>query len=145
MEKDAAGIFKKGNVYIQGYAGVENRGGWIAYGPVFRCSIQDEHQLMRNLRSAFEYSIQGVPHPGRDGWKEVQRPMLEAVGAKTWSAMARGAKSVGFRLRGDILTMYLSCNYWDRGGTELEGQDITVSIHSPELGKLIIKAFEISS
>ena len=145
MEKSVISIFKKGNVYTQGYAGVENGGGRIAYGPVFMCSIQNEDQLVRNLKSALEYSIQGVPHPGRDGWKEVQRPMLEAVGAKNWSVMARGAKEVGFRLKGEMLTMYPSCNYWDRGGTDLEGQEITVSIHSPELGKLIIKAFEISS
>ena len=71
--------------------------------------------------------------------------MLEAVGAKSWAAMARGATAVGFILRGDILTMYPSYNYWDRGGTDLEGKDITISIHSPELGKHIIKAFEISS
>ena len=145
MEKSASGILKKGSVYIQASADTINKCGSIAHGPVFTCSIQDEDQLARNLKGALEYSIQGVPHPGRDGWKEVQRPMLEAVGAKTWSSMAKGASAVGFILRGDILTMYPSCNYWDRGGTDLEGQEITVSIHSPDLGKLIIKAFEISS
>lgn len=143
MEKAAYAIFKKGKVHIQAYAKNIGGGGSIAYGPVFTCALTDGDQIVRHLRQAFEYSIQGVPHPDREGWKEVQRPMLEAVGAKTWIGLAWGAKALGFELKDNILTIEPSSNYWNRGGDDMP--EIIVPYDAPDLGKMIVRAFEISS
>lgn len=144
MKKRAYAIFKNGRVHIQAYAGCKDGGG-IAYGPVFSCALSDEAQIVHNLQKAFQYSIQGIPTPSREGWKEVQRPMLAAVGAKTWMDLAKGAKSLGLQLYDDIIKIYPTSNYWNRGGESMPDQNMVAPIDAPELGKLIIRGFEVGS
>lgn len=144
MKKSAYAILKKGNVHVQAYAEI-TAGFYRAYGPIFTCSVSDEAQIAQNVRKAFEYSIQGVPQPSREGWKEVQRPMLEAVGAKTWDGLAKGARAIGLVLDQAIVKIEPSLNYWDRGGVGLPDQAIFVPNDTPDLGKFIVRAFELSS
>lgn len=142
MKKSAYAILKKGRVHIQAYARAVT-GLAVAYGPVFTCPLTVEEQIVQNLKKAFEYSILGIPHPDREGWKEVQRPMLDATGAKTWSAMARGAKALGFELKDGILTIDPSSDDQNQGGVDVP--EITVPFDAPNLSKVILRAFEISS
>jgi hypothetical protein len=50
-------------------------------------------------------------------WKAIQAPMLKAVGAKTWAALADGATAVGLECINDITAIIPSANYAANGGT----------------------------
>ena len=73
----ASAILKSGRVYMQGYAQT-TAGVWIGRGPVHVASISSAKDMGANIRASLTYSIQGVSHPDKAGWKDVQQPMLEA-------------------------------------------------------------------
>jgi hypothetical protein len=142
--KSASALEKNGTIFVQAYSETEE-GLSIAYGPVFQTSADNAKDIAHCVRSALEHSIQGVPHPTREGWKEVQRPMLEAVGAKSWNALAKGAKAIGVELTDGIVTLSPSADYGNEGGHDLPEQAITIDLDSASLGLMVIKAFEVSS
>jgi hypothetical protein len=142
--KSASAIKKNGNIFVQAYSETQE-GLSIAYGPVFQASADNADEIARCVRSALGHSVQGVSHPTRDGWKEVQRPMLEAVGAKSWSALAKGARAIGIELTDGIVTLSPSADYENEGGTDLPDQAMTVDFDTTDLGRMVIKAFELSS
>jgi hypothetical protein len=142
--KSASALLKKGIIFLQAYSETEE-GLSIAYGPVFRAAAENEEEIADCVRNALEHSIQGVPHPTREGWKEVQRPMLEAVGAKSWVALAKGAKSIGIELVSGTVTLLPSADYGNEGGHDLPDQAIAIDLESGELGRMVINAFKVSS
>ena len=94
-------MLKIANVYLRGTAffirSVSNVDGahWIATGPCMRLPIDcNDLDLGGGVMSALEHSEPSVPHPGRDGWKAVLQPLLEAANVKTWSTFIRSAYNV---------------------------------------------------
>jgi hypothetical protein len=142
--KSLYAIQKNSKVHIQAYADTTTGMG-IAYGPVFTCEQHDVGVATSNIRLAFQHSISGVAHPNQDAWKEVQRPMLEAVGAKSWKALAKGAKAIGIQLENGMVNISPSANYENQGGKDLPGEVISLPYDSNELGAKLIEAFSLSS
>lgn len=142
--KIASALLKGGKVYTQGYAKTTS-GVWIATGPVYVSSPSSEDRIAFDIRASLEHSVQDVPHPSREEWKDVQRPMLEAVGAKSWAALAKGAKAVGIECEDGIVKLSPSSDYGNEGGEDLPDQAITVPLDSDELGAKLVEAFDLSS
>lgn len=142
--KTASALLKNGNVFIQGYSETTD-GIWIASGQVYACNLDHIGEVSRNMRSALDGSTRGVAHPNRDEWKEIQRPMLEAVGAKSWTSLAKGAKAVGLECEDGLVTLSPSSDYEDDGGSDLPDHAITVPLESDSLGSKLIEAFSLSS
>lgn len=140
----ASAILKSGRVYVQGYAQTTS-GVWIGRGPVYVGSISSPTDMGANVRASLAHSIQGVPHPDKAGWRDVQQPMLEAVGARSWGALAKGARSVGIECHDSVVTLTPSCNYEKDGGLDLPEQAISVPITADELGTKLAEAFDLSS
>ncbi|WP_188055747.1 MULTISPECIES: hypothetical protein [unclassified Sphingosinithalassobacter] len=139
--KSACALLKNGKVYTQAFAGTDNVV-WISYGPVFVSDYGDIEAMTEHLRAALEVSTQGVPYPKRDEWPLVQKPMLDAVGAKDWRALARGAKAVGIDLEDGVVTLSPSANYEDEGGSDRSEKNIRVEFDSSALGRRLLDAFE---
>ncbi len=71
--------------------------------------------------------------------------MLEAVGAKSWAALAKGARSVGIECHDGVVTLTPSCNYEKHGGADLPDQAISIPLTADELGAKLAEAFDLSS
>lgn len=142
--KSASAVLKDGQVFIQAYAET-TAGVWIAFGPVFICDLKKANEMASNVRAALALSTHGVPHPGRDDWQQIQKPMLDAVGAKSWTLLAKRAKAVGLECEGEIVRMTPSSGYQNEGGSDLPEQAITSGVDAEDLGQNLIKAFDISS
>lgn len=142
--KSASALFKGGTVFIQSYAETTS-GVWIAFGPVYKCPSADVEQLTRDIRSALAASTRGVPHPGGGDWKAIQQPMLDALGAKNWAALAKGAKAVGLECEDGIVTMTPSQDYEDDGGSSSDERAIKSSIDAENLGRMLVSVFDLSS
>jgi hypothetical protein len=142
--KLCSAILRSGRVYTQGY-GQTTAGVWIGRGPVYVSPISSTDEIANDIREALANSTQGLPHPAQDEWKNVQRPMLEAVGVRSWSTLAKGARSVGIESNGSIVTLTPSCNYEKQGGSDLPDQAITVPLMDEQLGKKLAEAFDVSS
>jgi hypothetical protein len=86
MMGHAMALLRKSKVYIQSYS-KPTGGVWIAQGL---------SMLPVSTRSYESHSRQGIPHPKQsEEWKAIQARMLEATGARSWGAMAKGSKAVG--------------------------------------------------
>jgi len=142
--KLATAILKLERVYTQGYAETTS-GVWIARGPVYIALLSSINEIGDNIRASLTHSVRGVSHPSKDDWKAIQRPMLEAVGVKSWSALAKGAKAVGIECDDGVVTLTPSCNYEKQGGLDLPDQVIRVPILANELGAKLGAAFDLSS
>jgi len=79
--KTASALLKDGRVFIQAYAET-TAGMWIAFGPAFTCEVNQANELANNMRAALDISTSGVAQPSKDDWKQIQKPMLDAVGQK---------------------------------------------------------------
>ena len=142
--KIASALLKGGKIYIQGYAQTTS-GVWIATGPVYVSGLSQVDEAASLIRASLEHSVQGVPHPSREDWKKVQRPMLDALGAKNWAALAKGAKAVGIECEHGIVKLSPSFDYGNEGGEDRPDQAITVLLDADALGTKLVEAFDLSS
>lgn len=132
-------------IHLQGYSQTHS-GVWIASGRVRSLDhAADPEQVAIAIRDAFAESKRGVPHPRQDEWPSVQSPMLEAVGVKSWAALARGAKAVGLKLDESGVTMTPSANYARQGGEELPDQIVRSELDSDAHGGDLLQAFKACS
>ena len=142
--KVASALLKNGTVFVQAYSET-TAGVWIAAGPVHISDINQMGALGQAVRDALELSTRGVPHPSRDEWRGIQQPMLDAVGAKNWPTLAKGARAVGIECDNDLLTMTPSRDYQNDGGTDLPERSIVVPMAVSAIGLNLKKAFDLSS
>jgi len=142
--KVASALLKNGIVYVQAYSET-TLGVWIGVGPVHMSDISQIEDLGKAVQDALELSARGVPHPSRDKWKGIQQPMLDAVGAKSWSALAKGARAVGIESEDGLVTMTPSRDYQSDGGTDLSEQAIVVPFDVGIIGENLRRAFDLSS
>jgi hypothetical protein len=67
--------------------------------------------------------------------------MLDAVGVKSWAALARGSLSVGIESNGGDVVFTPSARYEKRGGTSLPDRVVSAKLASVELGLTLLAAF----
>lgn len=142
--KTALALLKNGKIYIQAYAETAS-GGWIAFGQVHVRRTDDLESLRSSILEALAHSTRGVPHPSQQGWKDVQRPMLEAVGAKNWASLAKGARAVGLECENGIVRLIPSLDYHSDGGASLEDKAISLPLEDKDVPASLIRAFELST
>lgn len=142
--KTASALLIEEKVYVQAYSQTTT-GIWIAFGPVFSCEIDNVEELTRIVRAAFEFSRSGVPQPRKEDWKNIQRPILDAVGAKNWASLAKNARAVGLECEECIIKMIPSYEYKNDGGYPLNDKAISCKVNDFKIGDNLVKAFEISS
>lgn len=142
--KIASAILKNGKVFIQGYSETKSEM-WIASGQVYICVFGAVEEMATQARAALNSSKRGLRDPKREEWPLVQKPMLEAVGARNWNQLARGAKAIGLECEKGIVTIEPSANYQNDGGESLPDKAIRIEIGSDKLGASLMKAFEASS
>lgn len=140
--KSAYAILKNRKIFIQSYSKATT-GLWIATGDVYVIEDGCQDELAERIRDALHGSIEGVRHPIQNEWKAVQAPMLEATGVKTWSTLAKNAKSVGLELDGGVVRMVPSIGYDKNGGKSLPDRAVECEIDNAELGFGLVKAFEL--
>ncbi|MEZ5938917.1 MAG: hypothetical protein R3C52_11995 [Hyphomonadaceae bacterium] len=140
----ASALLKNGIVFVQAYSETTS-GVWIGAGPVHISDINQTGELGKAVRDALELSTRGVPHPSRDEWKGIQQPMLDAVGAKNWSTLAKGARAVGIECQNGLVTMTPSHDYQNDGGTDLPERAIVVPMDASVMGENLSKAFDLCS
>jgi hypothetical protein len=143
--KLASALLKGGNVYIQSYSET-TAGVWVGDGPVYVAGVDAPAQIGKYVRDALTHSRRGIRHPAQAEWKAIQAPMLKATGAKTWSALAKGASAV--RLECDdnmIVTIIPSANYENKEGAELREQAIKSELWADDIGEKLVAAFNVSS
>lgn len=140
----ASALLKAGKVYTQGYARTTS-GVWVGIGPVYVSPLSFVDELAANVRASLKHSVQNVPHPSREEWKEVQRPMLEATGTKSWASLAKGSKAVGIECIDGTVTFTPSSDYQNQGGSDLSEQAVIVSLDSDNLGAKLAEAFDLST
>jgi hypothetical protein len=142
--KRASALLKSGNVYIQSYSETTS-GIWVADGPVYVSSVGAPAQIGQHTRDALSHSMRGIRRSVQAEWKAIQAPMLKALGAKTWAALAKGAKAVGLESTDDMVTIIPSANYEINGGTELSEQTVRSELWADDIGEKILAAFDVSS
>jgi len=139
--KLASAFLRKGNIFIQG-SSQTTTGVWITSGPVHIFNQEANTQEIGDaIIDLLKCSIQGIPHPKQTEWKNIQAPMLNAAGVKTWSTFAKGTKAVGMVYEGETVTMAPSFEYETQGGTSYKETNIKCSFSSGELGETLLKAF----
>jgi hypothetical protein len=138
--KRAVALLRKGQVLVQGYSKT-TAGMWVGMGPVYVVQEDRAAELGASVRDALSGSTEGVPHPSPAEWKKIQAPMLGAAGVKSWTTLAKGAKSVGLECDGVTVKMVPSSNYENKGGTSLPEKTIGCELASSELGGALVMAF----
>lgn len=139
--KSAYALLRKGKILIQSYSKAIT-GLWIATGPVYVIDEGHPDELGAKIRDALHGSIKGMRHPSQAEWKTVQAPMLEAAGVKTWTTLAKSAKSVGLELDGEIVRMLPTAGYGNNGGKSLPEKAVECDFDNDELGSALVLAFE---
>ena len=142
--KTASALLKNGKIYIQAYAET-TAGVWIAFGPVHVCRVDELEKLRSSILEALAHSTRGVLHPSQQGWKDVQRPMLEAVDAKNWASLAKGARAVSLECEDEIVRLIPSLDYHRDGGASLEDKAISLPLEDKGVSASLIRAFELST
>jgi hypothetical protein len=143
--KRASALLKNCNVYIQSYSETTS-GVWIADGPVHIAGVDAPAQIGKHIRDALSNSTRGIRRSSVQAeWKAIQAPMLKAIGATTWIALAKGARAVALQCINDMVTIIPSANYEINGGTELRGQAVTSELQADDIGDKILGAFSASS
>lgn len=140
----ASALLKEGRVFVQAYSET-TAGVWIADGPVYTADVTSFEQIGQYVRDALRNSNRGIRHPTQAEWRRVQAPMLRAVGAKTWKALAKGARSVGLECEGGTITMTPSADYENDGGSELRERALTCQLSDDNIGELLLSALGESS
>ena len=142
--QSASALLKDGTVYLQSYSETMS-GVWIAEGPVYTASVNEPELLARSVRDALGGSRRGVPHPGSADWRAIQAPMLRAVGAQTWRALAKGSKAVGLECERGVVTFTPAKNYELEGGSKLTEQALKIDISAEDIGMTLLTAFKHST
>lgn len=142
--KIAYALLKSGKVFIQGYSRTLS-GMWISSGEVHVCTFGDLNEMAAQARTALNSSKRGLRDPKREEWPLIQKPMLEAVGARNWSQLAQGARAIGLEYEKGIVTIEPSANYQNDGGEGLPDKAIRIEIGSDQLGARLMEAFDASS
>lgn len=94
MKKSAAYMINE-NILLQAMSLTET-GLWIAYGKVLSVRTDDHSELAAAIIKHWQTQSK-MWHIPQSQWKDVQRPILEAAGVKTWAAL--GKKGEGSRNR----------------------------------------------
>ena len=142
----ATALLKKGKVYIQSYS--KTTGGvWIAQAPVHVAGVDEVVQIEQYVREALMHSRQGIRHPEQSQeWKAIQAPMLEATGARSWGAMAKGTKVVSLACDNETrVTMTPAQNYGSEGGADCSEGRIHTELSADDIGEKLIAAFNVAS
>ncbi|WP_155623446.1 hypothetical protein [Burkholderia vietnamiensis] len=142
--KRATAILRNGKILIDGYSKTTS-GVWIGVHPVFVVDENDVEKLTASLKEVLANSQDGVRHPAQNEWKDIQKPMLEAAGVKSWKTLAKGAKAVGTNCEGSPVRMEPSSNYENCGGTGLPPQTVECDLDSTDLGVALMNAFRACS
>lgn len=141
MEKRSALAFlRKGQVYVQRYLQT-TAGLSIAHGPVRTSPMSDPSAIGDDLRSVLTRPESTLPHPAQSEWGNVQRPMLDAAGVRSWKALAQGSFVVGIERDGDLISLIPSADYEKEGGRSLPDRTVQAEITSSELGEKMLAAF----
>jgi hypothetical protein len=141
--KLATVFLRKDKIYVQGYAETVTKL-WVANGPVYVVNFADSpSEIGAKLNAALLNSVVNLPHPSQDQWKEIQAPMLEAVGVKSWATLAKGTKAVGIEEEGDIISLTPSSEYSKNGGKNLLDKIIRCKKNDENLGSSLLQTFAL--
>lgn len=143
MKKSAAYMIND-TILLQAMSLTET-GLWIAYGEVFSIRADDQEKLTAEILKSLTNSIEDVAHPSQSQWKDVQRPILEAAGVKTWAALGKKAKSVGIESEANKVSMVPTANFRNYGGESLEQSAVHCSLNDADLGSKLLEAFQHAS
>jgi hypothetical protein len=138
-------LAKKGRLYMQAFSRTVE-GMTISDGPVVSDDGSDISFIGAKVLQVLDLSTVNVRQPkNQQEWLTVQKPMLEAVGAKSWATMARGAKCIGLTFDGKIVEIEPSINYGNEGGTSLPDRALRVPPIPDAIGRAVMAAFELST
>jgi hypothetical protein len=140
--KNAAAFLRRGKVFVQAYLPTTS-GVLIGSGLVYIALTAEEDAAHEALRAALSLPYQILRHPQQNEWKSLQQPMLQAVGAKSWKLLAKGALFVDVSLSEDTVKFTPTAHYEQDGGSALNDMVIEINRESPKLGRALLDAFEL--
>lgn len=143
MKKSAAYMIND-TILLQAMSLTET-GLWIAYGEVFSIRADEHEKLTTGILKSLANSIEDVAHPPQSQWKDVQRPILEGAGVKTWAARGKKAKSVGIESDDNKISMIPTANFRDYRGEGLEESAVHCSLDEVNLSSKLLEAFQHAS
>lgn len=140
VEKSAVAILRRGRVYVQRYMKT-TAGLSIAHGPVRASASSDPFAVGDDLRAVLMPPDFTLPHPAQHEWRNVQQPMLDAAGVRSWKALAQGSLALGIECTGDVVSLIPSAHYENEGGRSQPNRTVQVEIASSDLGEKMLAAF----
>ncbi|MGH7918185.1 MAG: hypothetical protein ACREQE_11995 [Candidatus Binataceae bacterium] len=142
-----AGVYRKGSFfYVESYS-MTTVGVWVARGPVASVACENVAELGSGVLAALQASCTGIPHPGRDEWKQIGAPLLEAAKVKSWAAFERGTRSVGVTLEGSVVRIVPRRNLGSKGGFQpIEGACVEIPADSAAetVGQAVVRAMALA-
>jgi hypothetical protein len=118
--------------------------------PIFQFDNDDQVSKIGNtVRECIEAFSEGHPHPSREEFKKVNDPLIKLAGEKTPKSFFSKVKWVGIVEKGGKISFAPTENHgWKEGFKNTEYSNIELdyaSATNEDLGKALLKAFELSS
>lgn len=116
-------------------------GVWVGGEPNTSSDPGDPVELGPAILLALSGSREGVPHPSI--WEDKSAPLRKFAGAKSFRDFFGSARLVSIRLQDGRATFTPYRNLGTRDGYEpIKGKDRTTPVEDPELGTVLLSAFQ---
>lgn len=145
FQKQASLILRKGKLHVHAMSRAVT---WLTIGdgPITTVDPNDIGNVGKAVIAAIAYSRDNIPHPkDQNAWKEVQRPMLEAAGVKSWDTLMKGAKNVGVYLEEGRLKIQPTLEYSNKHANPPTPPPLYCSLDPIDVGNAIFEAISLST
>lgn len=132
------------NIILQAMS-LTDSGLWIAHGDVLSIRSDDRSGLVSGIKKSLAQSTVDIAHPPPSEWKHLQRPLLQAAGVRTWTALGKQAKAVSIEYADGKVAFIPAINFREHGGHASDEQTIHCRLDDDDLSARLIEAFQYAS
>lgn len=148
MKRQADATLLGGRVFINSKKGTESVAALSE--PLYELSLGDSPELIgEKVRECIEAYQPGSERYNREKWKTVNDPLIKIAGEKSEESFFTKVKYVPISQIGEKVTFYPRDNFgWKNGFKKTEHPNIELdysTVTDEDLGKALLKAFELSS
>jgi len=128
-------------------ASLTEGGLWIGSEPLVRLdsASTEREELGRRLLEALDNSKVGVPHPSRNEWDAVAKPLLALAGVSTWEQFEAGAKLCEIERSGGVIRLIPTINHGGEDGFKLDKEhaiEVTGDAPPAEVGARLAEVLD---
>jgi hypothetical protein len=149
MQKKAGSYLLRDRIFIHGKKKTTQGLSMFSY-PLFELSLDDLPEAIgEKVRECLEAFLEGNQPPSREELKKINDPMIQLAGEKTTKGFFTKVKDVPINLTNNRITFFPTENHgWKDGFKNTQHPNIELdygSATNEDLGKALLKAFELSS